>query len=151
MVDDNQIKSFYNNSVLSLVSSLFSFIYIFSVTFITCFFVLLSKEQGMIVTSPNRFLLASAIRWELLSSSCYQLISDAKLNWWLVISGTPQALTQRLLRFNVFINSLHDEVACTLSKIREQSEVGVIHGAEGKAATEMDLDKLEEWADRNLM
>lgn len=95
----------------------------FSVTFITYFFILLSKEQGMIIASPNRFLLAETIWWAISSSSSYHLISDTKFNWWLVISVTPQALIQRLVRFNVFINGLHDGVACTLSKITDDSEL----------------------------
>lgn len=42
----------------------------------------------------------------------------------LMTSGTPWALIQRLVRFYVFINRLHDAVACTLSKITDDSKLG---------------------------
>lgn len=50
-----------------------------------------------------------------------------------IISDTPQALIQRLVRFNNSINVLHDRMACTPSKVTDDSRPGWTWSIEWKA------------------
>ncbi|KAK4827366.1 hypothetical protein QYF61_017304 [Mycteria americana] len=54
--------------------------------------------------------------------------------------------------FNIFTNDLDDRVECALSKFAGVTELeGVADTPEGRAAIQKDLERLEKWADRNLM
>ncbi|CAM5099974.1 unnamed protein product [Natator depressus] len=74
------------------------------------------------------------------------VINGSMSSWQLVSSGVPQGLVLGLVLFNIFINDLEDGVDCTLSKFADDTKLeGVID------RIQRDLDKLEDWAKRNLM
>ncbi|GAB0178898.1 mitochondrial enolase superfamily member 1 [Grus japonensis] len=77
--------------------------------------------------------------------------SGTKSCWRPVTSGVPPQPILRPILFNIVINDLDDEAACTLSKFEDDTELGgVADTPEGRAAIQRDTDSLEKWSDRNV-
>ncbi|CAM5087858.1 unnamed protein product [Natator depressus] len=80
------------------------------------------------------------------------LINGSMSSWQLVSSGVPQESVLGPVLFNIFINDLEDDVDCTLSKFADDTKLGgEVNMLECRDRIQRDLDKLEDWAKRNLM
>ncbi|GAB0205950.1 mitochondrial enolase superfamily member 1 [Grus japonensis] len=80
------------------------------------------------------------------------VVNSSFLNWHSVTSGVPHGSLRSPTLFNICINDLDDGIKCTLMKFADDTKLsGEVDTSEGRATLQEDLDRLEEWSDRNLM
>lgn len=75
------------------------------------------------------------------------VIHSMRSSWMPVTSGVPPGVMLRLLLFSIFINALSPGTQCTAGEFTG----AVTDRVDGCAAIHGNLDRLQQWADRNLV
>ena len=68
------------------------------------------------------------------------------------MSGVPQGSVLGLVPFNVFINDIDSRIVRTVSEFADDAKLcGAVSTPGGQEVIQRDLDRLEQWAQLNIM
>jgi len=80
------------------------------------------------------------------------VIKDSMSGWSSVMNGVPQWSVLKLIFFNILISDIDSGIECALSKFANYTNLcGTVNMLEGWDAIQRDLNRLEQWAQENLM
>ncbi|PKU45477.1 rna-directed dna polymerase from mobile element jockey-like [Limosa lapponica baueri] len=96
-----------------------------------------------------------SVRWVgnwLTSSTQGVLVNGCFSDWQPVTRGVSQESILGPTLFNIFISDLDDGIKGTLMKFADDTKVsGEVDSLEGRATLQEDVDRVEEWVNKNLM